>query len=215
MTNGADGTAVCLNPQCSNPVTPSAGSGRPRKYCSTRCRRAFYRTGAGRPTPARERHDGHVHQLLDELLEKIDRLHIFAHADRTELTEPSLLRWHSLALLRGAEDIRKDLQDLDAAIVQQARDRGVRVVEIAEARNVSPDKVRRDWPEGGIDRRMRQRPARSRLPRRSTAALEQAGRHCTFLPGQYLPGESPAAPPESGHDASEGPPGARPVAPAA
>ncbi|MFI9721905.1 hypothetical protein ACIHFE_19965 [Streptomyces sp. NPDC052396] len=212
MTNGADDTVVCLNPRCSNPVAPSSGSGRPRKYCSDRCRGAFHRTGAGRPTPTRERHDGYVHQLLGELLEKIDSLHLFAHADRTELTEPSLLHWHSLALLRGAEGIRKDLQDLDAAIVQQARDRGVRVVEIAEARNVSPDKVRRDWPEGGIDRRMLQRPVRPRLPRRTTAPLEQASPHCTYLPGRYLPGEAPRSLPEYGHDATEGPPGAPPAA---
>nr|WP_286157432.1 hypothetical protein [Streptosporangium nondiastaticum] len=207
MTNGAEHVS-CRNPGCPNPVTPSTGSGRPRKYCSTDCRTAFHRTRGQRPAPDTTRHDDYVRQILDEAVERLEALRDLAHADRTELTEAALLRSHSLALLNGAAELGKDLSDLDAAIVQQARDRGMKVAEIGQARNISADKVSRDWPADSIDRRMQQRRYRPRPNRRLRPRINDWSvlDDCTFPPS-FLTGEQPepGSPPDR-TDATEGPP---------
>lgn len=208
MTNGAE-HASCRNPGCTNPVTPSTGSGRPRKYCSTECRTAFHRVRGHRPTPDTSRHDGYVHRILDELLERVEELCDLAHSNRTALTGTDLLHAQSLALLKGAAELGKDLADLDAAIVQQARDRGMKVSEIGRARNISADKASRDWPADSIDRRMQLRDKRPRPNPRLRGRVDYWGvtDDCTFLPGQFLP-EPPTGPglPLYGNDATEGPP---------
>lgn len=209
MMNGAGSTATCHNPACSGPMETSTRSGRPRKYCSDTCRRAYYRAGAARRTsPDAERHDQYVQQILDELGQRVDRLRDLAHADRTGLTGADSLRSQTLALLKGSAEISKDIQDLDAAIAQQARDRGVKVVDIAKARNISADKVSRDWPADGIDRRMNQRQQRrtSSSPHGNADTYDLA-HEALYLPGRYLPGEE-LEPGLSGHghDLTEGPP---------
>lgn len=213
MKNGAGSTATCHNPACSSPLEPSTRSGRPRKYCSDTCRRAYYRTGTTRRTsPDAERHDHYVQQILDELGQRVDRLRDLAHADRTGLTGADSLRSQTLALLKGSAEISKDIQDLDAAIAQQARDRGIKVVDIAAARNISADKVSRDWPADSIDRRMNQRQQRrhssSSSNMHNNADAHDLTHESLYLPGRYLPGEG-LYPDLSGHghDSTEGPPG--------
>ncbi|MFD8993806.1 hypothetical protein [Streptomyces abikoensis] len=206
MTNGAGSTVICRNPACSDPVPPTR-HGRPRIYCSDACRRAYYRAGtARRGSPDTERHDRYVQQILDELWQRIDRLRDLAHADRTGLTGADSPRSQALALLKGSAEACKDLQDLDAAIVQQARDRGVKVADIAAARNISADKVSRDWPADSIDRRMNQRQQRRSVVHRPAGSPDVANEPL-HLPGRYLPGEG-LGPGLSGYgrDSTEGPP---------
>ncbi|MEV4506043.1 hypothetical protein [Streptomyces klenkii] len=208
MTHGAEHPS-CRNPSCRNPVTPSTGSGRPRKYCSTECRTAFHRARGQRSTPDTTRHDDYVRQLLDEAIERLEALRDLAHADRTALTETALLRSHSLALLNGAAELGKDIADLDAAIVQQARDRGMKVAEIGQARNISADKVSRDWPADSIDRRMEQRRYRPRPNRRLLPRIDHWGMldDCAFPPRPNLVGKPPRPGfPQDVADATEGPP---------
>ncbi|MCC2280487.1 hypothetical protein AB0A70_29885 [Streptomyces morookaense] len=187
-------------------MEPSTGSGRPRKYCSDACRKAFYRAGT-RPTPDAERHNGYVGQIVEELYDQAKRLLDLAHADRTHLSEPAELRSHSLAMLQKSMELGRDIADLDAALVQQARDRGVRLSDIATARNISVDKVSRDWPADSIDRRMNQRQQRLGRLRPDSAVLDD----CEFLPGRYLPGDKPQRRrlPGCDDDPTEGPPGCR------
>ncbi|MFF4160208.1 hypothetical protein [Streptomyces sp. NPDC001678] len=206
MTNGVGSTAICRNPACSEPV-PSTRHGRPRIYCSDACRKAYYRISpARRVSPDAERHDRYVQQILDELWQRIDRLRDLAHADRTGLTGADSPRSQALALLKGSAEACKDLQDLDAAIVQQARDRGVKVADIAAARNISADKVSRDWPADSIDRRMNQRQQRRSVVHRPAGSPDVVNEPL-HLPGRYLPGEG-LGPGLSGYgrDATEGPP---------
>ncbi len=209
MMNGAGSTATCHNPACSSPMETSTRSGRPRKYCSDTCRRAYYRAGAARRTsPDAERHDQYVQQILDELGQRVDRLRDLAHADRTGLSGADSLRSQTLALLKGSAEISKDIQDLDAAIAQQARDRGIKVVDIAKARNISADKVSRDWPADSIDRRMNQRQQRrTSSTLHGSADAHDLAHEALYLPGRYLPGEE-LEPGLSGHghDLTEGPP---------
>ncbi|WP_425581586.1 hypothetical protein, partial [Streptomyces stramineus] len=186
-------------------MAPSSGSGRPRKYCSDACRRAFYKGNAAGPSPEAERHDAYVRQIVEELALRVDRIRNLAHADRTDLTGSASLRTLSLALLQSSAEMAKDLQDLDAAVVQQARDRGVKVGDIAKSRNISADKVSRDWPADSIDRRMHQRQQRPRPPRPRTGYGGGSPLNDMFLPGQHLagPGPDPDADRE-GHDPPDG-----------
>ncbi|MBB4890434.1 hypothetical protein [Streptomyces netropsis] len=215
MTNGAGQAAACRNPACPNLVEQSSGSGRPRKYCSDECRKSFYKAHHNLPSPEAERHDVYVRQIADDLFHKAERLRNLAHADRTglALTDPTSLRFLSLALLQSSEELAKEVKDLDAAIVQQARDRGLKVNDIAKARNISPDKVSRDWPTDSIDRRMKQRQQRGRTGTlRTSVDVPGPGvlDDCRFLPGQYLPGEMPDPDlPAYELDSTEGPPGRR------
>ncbi|MEV5237923.1 hypothetical protein AB0K89_02125 [Streptomyces cinnamoneus] len=198
MTSSPGQAAACRNPVCPNPVRPATGSGRPRKYCSDACRKAYYKSSTTRTPPDAERHDGYVQQILEDLCRRAERLLDLAHADRTGLTGAASLRSQSMSLLKGTADLGKDLQDLEHAVVQQARDRGIKVVEIAQARNVSEDKVRRDWPANGIDRRMKQRKQRHSTPT-PTELLNE-------LPGLYLPGEELDTWAGGQYDSTEGPP---------
>ncbi|MEU3876607.1 hypothetical protein [Streptomyces sp. NPDC029704] len=101
-----------------------------------------------------------------------------------------------MSLLTGAADVGRDLQDLEHAIVQQARDRGIKVAEIAQTRNISEDKVRRDWPAGSIDRRMQQRKQRGGAP---------VPEFLNEFPELYLPEEEPGEW-AGDYDSTEGPP---------
>ncbi|WP_370424264.1 helix-turn-helix domain-containing protein (plasmid) [Streptomyces sp. QH1-20] len=188
-------------------MAPSTGSGRPRKYCSDECRKSFYRA-TSTASPEAERHDGYVQQILDELSQKVDRLRNLAHADRTELTEltePDYLRVLSLALLQKSAEVAKDLQDLDAALAQQARDRGVKVSDIASTRSVSVDKVSRDWPADSIDRRMNQRRQRTRQHPSGLTGIPGLPEAGFFLPAHHRAADPDI--PQYGDDSTEGPPG--------
>ncbi|MFD0385071.1 hypothetical protein ACFQ2B_31070 [Streptomyces stramineus] len=135
---------------------------------------SLYKGNAAGPSPEAERHDAYVRQIVEELALRVDRIRNLAHADRTDLTGSASLRTLSLALLQSSAEMAKDLQDLDAAVVQQARDRGVKVGDIAKSRNISADKVSRDWPADSIDRRMHQRQQRPARPGRAPVTAAAA-----------------------------------------
>ncbi|GAB2891529.1 helix-turn-helix domain-containing protein [Streptomyces mayteni] len=142
---------VCHNAGCTNALLKKPGAGRPRKWCSEQCRRSANRTPASEPSgDAAARHTGYVVELAEELRGRADELLRLAR-------DPALAVDVPMRFLDLLETVRRDLNDLQAAAMQQARDRGARVVDLAARLSVSADTISRLWPADVIDRRMAKR----------------------------------------------------------
>ena len=164
MTPKAPGPAHCLNPGCGNLIDRSAGSGRPRHYCSDACGRAYRRAREKSPTPDALAHNDFAHQVADDLARVITHM---LHLTRAQ---------QPLAALTLLRTVEADLEDLKAGLVQQARDQRQKNADIAQCLGLLPEQLSRKLSADTVRRRMDSRPLRTRtrvrLPRQ--AALPPA-----------------------------------------
>ncbi|MGP4113971.1 helix-turn-helix domain-containing protein [Streptomyces sp. 4N509B] len=160
----------CRNPKCHRPFEPNR-RGRPKEYCDKRCRDAAARDAAARdgavePLPTSDRHPGGVREVAEDLARRAEEARRLAHDDDGAART-------SLRALRLALELERDVTDLQAVIVQQARDRGVPVAALARSFSRSPGAVGRRFSAAAIDRRMAQR--RRRLEEAERARRGAAG----------------------------------------
>ncbi|MFG2279837.1 helix-turn-helix domain-containing protein [Streptomyces asoensis] len=162
MTPKDPGPAYCLNPACGKPIGRTIGSGRPRAYCSDACGRAYRKAREKSLTPDALAHQAFTGQVADELAQVITRLLQLAHT-RQPLA--------ALSLMRVAE---ADLEDLKAALIQQARDDRQRNADIAQCLGLPSEQLTRKYSTEAVRRRKESRPLRTRtrvrLPRQATPA---------------------------------------------
>ncbi|WP_123970099.1 helix-turn-helix transcriptional regulator [Streptomyces sp. TLI_185] len=161
MTPKDPGPAHCLNPGCGNPIGRSAGSGRPRHYCSDACGRAYRRAREKSPTPDALAHNEFADQVADDLARVITHMLRLTHAQQPLA---------ALTLLRVVEG---DLEDLKAVLIQQARDQRQKNADIAQCLGLPPEQLTRKLSADAVRRRMDSRPLRTRtrvrLPRQAAA----------------------------------------------
>uniref|UniRef100_UPI003F4982FC helix-turn-helix domain-containing protein n=1 Tax=Streptomyces chartreusis TaxID=1969 RepID=UPI003F4982FC len=159
MTPKDPGPAYCLNPGCGNPIDRSAGSGRPRHYCSDACGRAYRRAREKSPTPDTLAHSAFAAQVADDLARAVTHM-----LQLTRAQQPLA----ALTLLRVVEG---DLEDLKAVLIQQARDQRQRNADIAQCLGVPSEQITRKLSADAVRRRMDSRPlrirTRVRLPRQA------------------------------------------------
>lgn len=154
---------LCEHPECTRRVKRAA-QGRPRKYCSDACRNASRRAGrkAGRAArvpgtaPDTSARDDYPREISVDIRNRGTVLLRLASRGEEGI----------LPMLREAQQLTQDADDLKAALVQQARDRRMPMREVAAALHISSDTVRRHWRPGRIDERMRDRRRRNRQGRR-------------------------------------------------
>ncbi|TDC70142.1 helix-turn-helix domain-containing protein [Streptomyces hainanensis] len=139
----------CKNAKCGKPIEPNP-VGRPKEYCDKRCRDAAYRAGHAVPAPNAQRFTPCLQDITRDLARRVEALGRAAEADDRSGA-------HALRVLELAAGLGPVVEDLEAASVQQARDRRVRAAEIARRLNVSPGRLRSRWPTDRVARRMRQR----------------------------------------------------------
>ncbi|MFJ7904518.1 helix-turn-helix domain-containing protein [Streptomyces sp. NPDC096198] len=198
MTPKDPGPAYCLNPDCGRPIDRSVGSGRPRHYCNDICGRAYRRVREKHPTPDAVAHDLFALQVADELARGVEHLRGLTRT-RQPLAALSLLRL-----------VERDLEDLKAALVQQARDQREKNAEIARSLSLPPDQLTRKLSAEAVRRRManrRQRPGGGpALP----ADPEPTAPAPVRIPRQRRPSAGPGATPFRARE-----PDRRPAGPAA
>ncbi|MGW1957628.1 helix-turn-helix domain-containing protein [Streptomyces sp. NPDC001920] len=168
MTPKDPGPVYCLNPGCGNPIGRSAGSGRPRNYCSDACGRAYRRAREKSPTPDTLAHDAFAAQVADDLARVVAHM-LQLTRDRQPLSALTLLR-----LVEG------DLEDLKAALIQQARDQRQKNADIAQCLGLPSEQITRKLSADAVRRRIESRPLRTRtrvrLPRQAASAPTLAPR---------------------------------------
>ncbi|MEO3751019.1 helix-turn-helix transcriptional regulator [Streptomyces sp. B6B3] len=140
----------CKNPACRRPFVPN-DRGRPREYCGKPCRDAAYRSAQGPRSPAAgKRGDDGIGWIADAVGRRADTLVRAVHEDDdTERT--------ALGVLRQVQELRVDLDDLEAGAVRQARERGASLAQIASQLNLAPGTVSRRFAAVAVERRLRQR----------------------------------------------------------
>lgn len=162
MTPKDPGPAYCLNPDCGKPIGRNIGSGRPRAYCSDPCGRAYRKAREKSLTPDALAHQAFAGQVADELAQVITHLLQLAHT-RQPLA--------ALSLMRLAEG---DLEDLKAALIQQARDDRQKNADIAQCLGLPSEQLTRKYSTEAVRRRKESRPLRTRtrvrLPHQATPA---------------------------------------------
>ncbi|MFF7161831.1 helix-turn-helix domain-containing protein [Streptomyces sp. NPDC008086] len=192
MTPKDFGPAYCLNPHCGKPIGRNAGSGRPRTYCSDACGRAYRRAREKSPTPDTVAHNDFTDQVAADLGRVVNHLLYRALAQQP------------LAALSLIRTVEGDLEDLKAALVQQARDQRQKNPDIAECLGLPPEQLTRKLSADAVRRRMESRPLRTRtrvrLPRQ--AALPTAPSPRTALPPRTAP--APRIPGQRGPAAGGG-----------
>lgn len=149
------GPAYCLNPDCGKPIGRSTGSGRPRHYCNDACGRAYRRARERHPTPDTLAHNSYANEVADDLVHDVEQLRRLARAHQP---------LDALSLILAVE---RDLEDLKAALVQQARDQREKNAEIARSLHLPPDQLTRKLSSEAVRRRManRERQPRNRPSR--------------------------------------------------
>jgi len=190
MTPKDPGPGYCLNPDCGKPIGRSAGSGRPRHYCNDACGRAYRRAREKSPTPDTLAHNAFADQVADDLAR------IVTHMLHLTGTQQPLA---ALSLIRVVEG---DLEDLKAALIQQARDQRQKNADIAQCLGLPPEQLTRKLSADAVRRRMDSRPLRTRtrvrLPRQAAPPPTSAPRTVSAprIPGQRRPaaGGGEAAP---------------------
>ncbi|MEU9554114.1 helix-turn-helix transcriptional regulator [Streptomyces fumanus] len=159
MTPKDPGPFRCLNPECGKPIDRTGGSGRPRNYCNDSCGRAYRRAREKDPTPDTLAHNHFADGVAEDLSDAVRALRQLTRERRP---------LDALALLCTVE---RDLEDLKAALVQQARDQREKNAEIARALRLAPDQLTRKLSAEAVRRRMAARPLRPRTgPARPAAA---------------------------------------------
>lgn len=181
MTPKDPGPAYCLNPDCGKPIDRSAGSGRPRHYCNDTCGRAYRRAREKSPTPDALAHNAFADQVADDLTQVLTHMLQLTH------TQQPLA---ALCLLRIVEG---DLEDLTAALVQQARDQRQKNADIAQCLGLAPEQLSRKLSADTVRRRMDTRPLRTRtrvrLPHQTTPTPPPATAPSRTMPTTRLPGQ--------------------------
>ncbi|MDQ0585830.1 helix-turn-helix domain-containing protein [Streptomyces rishiriensis] len=166
MTPKDLGPAYCPNPECGKPIGRSPGSGRPRNYCSDTCGRAYRKAREKSLTPDALAHQAFAGQVADELARVVTQLLQLAHT-RQPLA--------ALSLMRVAEG---DLEDLKAALIQQARDDRQKNADIAQCLGLPSEQLTRKYSAEAVRRRKESRPLRTRtrvrLPRQAAPAATSA-----------------------------------------
>lgn len=194
------GPAYCLNPDCGKPIGRSTGSGRPRHYCNDACGRAYRRARERYPTPDTLAHNSYAHEVADDLAHDVEQLRRLARAHQP------------LDALSQILAVERDLEDLKAALVQQARDQREKNAEIARSLHLPPDQLTRKLSAEAVRRRManrerqpRNRPSRPapdadtalaaiRIPRqRRPADRDDATPARAREPDRHAPSVGPAA----------------------
>ncbi|MFT2016555.1 helix-turn-helix domain-containing protein [Streptomyces sp. 796.1] len=170
----------CRN--CGKPVGQNGGVGRPRQYCNDACGKA-YRSSQQRARQARTQMVDHEALAIAEQavqhFQEIERLIRGGHC------------FDSLALLTQSHSVTVDLT---AVVVQQARVRKSKSVDIAAALSISVDKLSRHYPTGRYQRSVtrrksvpvdapRARKARPRSDRTEEGARGAGADGCTGLAG--------------------------------
>ncbi|MEU7644793.1 helix-turn-helix domain-containing protein [Streptomyces huasconensis] len=192
MTPKGQGSLPCPNPGCPNTVDQTPRSGRPRQYCSDACGKAYRKLRHNHPETAVN--DDYAVQVAEEAAQRAQHLMRLARDG-----EP-------LAALQQVVEARRDLDDLAAALVQQARDRKEKSQSIASALHISPDKLSRD-----LSTEANARSRKRRLERSPACPPAQP----QGVPRQREP-RPPAAPREASSTSdSNGPPAAPADSPAA
>ncbi|MGD3106143.1 helix-turn-helix domain-containing protein [Streptomyces sp. YGL11-2] len=145
MTPKDPGLVSCAKPGCPNKVASGTGPGRRRKYCSEACGRAVRKIRSSRRIPDTKAHDEDARQVVDDL------------ACRVAVLREQIYAGDALAGLRQAVRLSGDVDDVTAAMVQQARDRGYKGPAIAEALSLTVDKVGRTYSAECVIRTMAKR----------------------------------------------------------
>ncbi|MFE0098919.1 helix-turn-helix domain-containing protein [Streptomyces sp. NPDC059009] len=200
MTPKGQGGLPCPNPGCPNTVDQVHGSGRPRQYCSESCGKAYRKMRSKLP-PETAAHDDYAIQVAEDLAHKAQLL-VRLVRDAGTLEALSLL-----------VEVRVDIEDIEAAIVQQARDRKKTGTEIAQALHVGTDKVSRKLSSDATARSRQRRldrtpPAAPAPPQAPTTPTAPA----PPIPRQRTP-RPPSTPRDPGTDKdTAGPPADGPAA---
>ncbi|MFJ5677839.1 helix-turn-helix domain-containing protein [Streptomyces sp. NPDC093097] len=139
------GPVPCARTGCPNEVESGSGPGRRRKYCSDACGRAVRKIRSSRRTPDAKAHDEDALQIADDM------------ACRMAVLRTRIRDGDALAGLRQAVELKRDLECVTAAMVQQARDRGHRGAAIADALHITVDKIGRAYTRERIGRKLTQR----------------------------------------------------------
>jgi len=182
----------CHNPRCSNVIAPHSGSGRPRKYCDDSCRRDAYRKSTRQPSPEDLHHTDIVQQLALDLMQSATAVRDLA---TREASSHEGLQDQSFRLLQQVDRLAQDVDMLRAASVQQARDRDVKLRQIARLWNLTTSQISRAWPANSIDRRMRSRDARRRTdPLTTSTGTTPPARRPGTATGPQEPEHSPDEP---------------------
>ncbi|TDC03488.1 helix-turn-helix domain-containing protein, partial [Streptomyces sp. 8K308] len=149
------------NPDCGRMVHHDPGPGRPKKYCTEDCRKAYHRTALTlRRARAADRRTDQLRQLAGEHRDLAEQLTDLVNVVSAS---PQASRDQPLRTAVLVDELTQHLSYVKAAAIQQARDRNVPVRAIARTLNTSEATVRRNWPEGYIDRRLESRPPRPRI----------------------------------------------------
>ncbi|MEU9983589.1 helix-turn-helix transcriptional regulator [Streptomyces sp. NPDC050856] len=193
MTPKGQGSLPCPNPGCPNTVDQTAGSGRPRQYCSEACGRAYRRSRSTQCETAEN--DDHAVRTAEE------------YAQRLQAIVRLVRDGESLEALQQLTEAQRDHDDVCAAVVQQARDRKTKASDIAVALHISPDKLSRDFSTEGVGRR-RQRRQSVRGPAMAPPEPVRKGPR----PRDVRPGTNPCGQPSAVADTAHGPPGDSPSA---
>ncbi|MFF3513096.1 helix-turn-helix domain-containing protein [Streptomyces sp. NPDC002573] len=180
MTPKDPGPAYCLNPDCGRPIDRSGGSGRPRHYCNDVCGRAYRRAREKHPTPDAVAHNLFADEVADDMARGAE------HLRRLTRTRQPLA---ALSLLRIVE---RDLEDLKAALVQQARDQREKNAEIARSLSLPPEQLTRKLSSEAVRRRMVNRQQRPRnVPGRPAESEPAASAPVISIPRQRRPPARP------------------------
>ncbi|MEU6678787.1 helix-turn-helix domain-containing protein [Streptomyces sp. NPDC046925] len=151
MTASDQGPAACANPSCPNIVEQGgARAGRPRRYCSDSCGRAYRKRHPAEPAAATN------HEYAVQVADDCSR--------RMETVYKLVRDGQPLGALRQLRQLESDLADLTAATVTQARDNKRKASDIAGALSVTPDTVSRKWSVKTNNRRRQTRLARLQPP---------------------------------------------------
>ncbi|MEV0254755.1 helix-turn-helix transcriptional regulator [Streptomyces sp. NPDC050732] len=167
----------CANPGCTKPVPQTAKPrpGRPSRYCSDACGRA-YRKLSG--LQGESDHDAYAEQVVGECVHHLQSV-------KDLITEG-----RPLEALEQIALFEREVQDLTAAVVQQARGHKKKSADIARALNVGTDNVSRHWSAEAAGRRRQLRAQRRQPPPAAAAPVRAVPRqrppHRTAAPG---PGE--------------------------
>lgn len=140
---------TCKNPRCGAQFEPNH-TGRPREYCTKRCRDAAYRAGPA-PTPRDEWYADCAGRLAEDAARRLTEVSRHARADDLCCADTPLT---SLRLVR---DLLRELTDLQAVLVRQARDRRATQRRIAEAMGVTTGELARHWSAEAVERRLGRR----------------------------------------------------------
>ncbi|WP_078893570.1 helix-turn-helix transcriptional regulator [Streptomyces sp. CT34] len=185
MTPKDPGFVSCAKPGCPNQVASGTGPGRRRKYCSEACGRAVRKIRSSQRIPDTKAHDEDARHVVDDL------------AVRVAVLREQIYAGEALAGLRQVVTLSSEVNDVTAAVVQQARDRGYKGPAIAKALSMTVDKVGRTYSAECVIRRMAKRrdrrpagppppfPARTDPPPAfaRTDPSMPSGRHAALTPG--------------------------------